>query len=331
MDGHPRDTRRRWQLAAAFFAASVACTTVQSADAFPNRPIRFVVPFGAGGSYDIVARLVGSRLAETFGHNVLVDNRPGAAGRLGMAVAVKAPPDGHTMLMMGDSQAIVPSVHRVVPYDLAKDLDYVSMVATLMNTFVVNPALPVKSIQDLVAYSRSRPGTVRYASSGTGGITHLAPALLQVLSGADLSHVPYKSGAIAMNAMVAGEVQMGMLNLVSALPQIQSGRLRVIAVTGSARSALLPDVPTASESGAKGFDLRQFYVVAMPAGVPRQVVQQVNREIVRIVASPETRTQLAQQAAEPLSSTPEEARRYVLAEKAKYANIVKQIGLHPEN
>jgi tripartite-type tricarboxylate transporter receptor subunit TctC len=196
-----------------------------------------------------------------------------------------------------------------------------------MNTFVVNPSLPVKSIAELVAHSKSRPGEVRYASSGTGGITHLAPALLQILTGADLSHVPYKSGAIAMNAIIAGEVQMGMLNLVNALPQVQAGRLRVLAVTGSSRSAAMPDVPTAAEGGAKGFDLRQFYAVAVPAGTPRALVQQLNREIVKIVASADTRAQLAQQAAEPMSSTPEAARAYVLAEQAKYAAIVKQIGL----
>jgi len=322
-----RCTRLVSIFAVSLLFAPMASKHAQSAESWPNRPMRFIVPFGAGGSYDTVARLVGTRLSETLGQSVLVDNRPGAAGRLGMAAAVKAPPDGNTLLMLGDSQTIVPSVHKSVPYDLAKDLDYVSMVATLMNTFVVNPSLPVKSVAELVAHSRSRPGEVRYASSGTGGITHLAPALLQILTGADLSHVPYKSGAIAMNAVIAGEVQMAMLNLASALPQVQSGRLRVIAVTGASRSAALPDVPTAAESGAKGFDLRQFYAVAVPAGTPRALVQRLNREIVKIVSSPETRAQLAQQAAEPLSSTPEEARAYVLGEQKKYAAIVKKIGL----
>ena len=316
-----------WGLAASLLFLAVSAKPAQSAEAWPNRPIRFIVPFGAGGSYDIVARLVGSRLSETLGQSVLVDNRPGAAGRLGMAAAVKAPPDGYTLLMLGDSQTIVPSVHKNVPYDLARDLDYVSMVATLMNTFVANPALPVKTIAELVAYSKARPGEVRYASSGAGGITHLAPALLQILTGADLSHVPYKSGAIAMNAIISGEVQMGMLNLVNALPQIQAGRLRVLAVTGGSRSSVLPDVPTAAESGAKGFDLRQFYAVAVPASTPRSIIQQLNREIVKFVASTEARTQLAQQAAEPMSSTPEATRTFVLGEQAKYAAIVKQIGL----
>jgi len=318
--------------AAAILALSVACGSVAlAADAYPSRPIRVIAPYGAGGSYDVIARLMSARLGEQLGQPVLVDNRPGAAGRLGMEIGVKAPPDGHTLIVVGNSQVIVPSVHKVVPYDLAKDLEYVSMVATITNTFVVNPAVPATTVAEFVAWSKGKPGSVRYGSGGTGGITHLGGELFRAMTGADISHVPYKSGALALNAQLGGEVQLNMLNLLNALPHIQSGKLRVLAVTGLKRSTYLPNVPTMDESGAKGFEVQEFHVLAMPRAAPAAIVRRMNQEIGNALASAEVRERLKMQAAEPSPSTPEEARRYVLAEQAKFARIVKQIGLSPED
>jgi len=298
---------------------------------YPSRPLRVVAPYGPGGSYDVIARLMSARLGEQLGQQVLVDNRPGAAGRLGMEIGIKAPPDGHTMIVVGNSQVIVPSVHKVVPYDLATDLEYVSMVATITNTFVVHPSVPAATVAEFVAWSKGKPGTVRYGSGGTGGITHLGGELFRSMTGADMLHVPYKSGALALNAQLGAEVQMNMLNLLNALPHIQSGKLRVLAVTGLKRSTYLPNVPTMDESGAKGFEVQEFHVLAMPRGTPAFAVARMNQEIGKALASNEVRERLTVQAAEPLHSTPAEARRYVLAEQAKFARVVKQIGLSPED
>ena len=318
-------------LAALVGVASLLSTVGWAADSYPNRPIRVVTPYGAGGSYDVIARLMSQRLGEQLGQPVLVDNRPGAAGRLGMEIGIKAAADGHTMIVLGNSQVIVPSVHKVVPYDLSRDLEYVSMVATITNTFVVHPSIPANTLAEIIAYTRSKPGSVRYGSGGTGGITHLGGEMFRAVTGADITHIPYKAGALALNAQMGNEVQLNMLNLLNALPHIQSGKLRVLAVTGLKRSSYLPNVPTMDESGAKGFEVQEFHVLAMPRATPATLVTRMNQEIARALAAPEVRERLTQQAAEPFPSTPAEARRYVLAELAKFAKIVKQIGLNPED
>jgi tripartite-type tricarboxylate transporter receptor subunit TctC len=318
-------------VSAVVLMAAACSPAATAADAYPARPIRVIAPYGAGGSYDVIARLMSARLGEQLGQQVLVDNRPGAAGRLGMEIGIKAPADGHTLVVVGNSQVIVPSVYKVVPYDLSKDLEYVSMVATITNTFVVHPSVPAATVAEFAAWSKGKPGSVRYGSGGTGGVTHLGGELFRTMTGADMLHVPYKAGALALNAQLGGEVQMNMLNLLNALPHIQSGKLRVLAVTGLKRSPYLPNVPTMDESGAKGFEVQEFHVLAMPRGAPAAVVRRMNQEIGNALASSEVQERLKTQAAEPLPSTPAEARRYVLAEQAKFARIVKQIGLSPEN
>lgn len=290
-----------------------------------------VTPYGPGGSYDVIARLMSAKLGEQLGQQVLVDNRPGAAGRLGMEIGIKAAADGHTLIVVGNSQVIVPSVHKIVPYDLSKDLEYVSVVAMITNTFVIHPSVPATTVAEFVTWTRGKTGTVRYGSGGTGGITHLGGELFRAATGADLLHVPYKSGALALNAQLGSEVQMNMLNLLNALPHIQSGKLRVLAVTGLKRSSYLPNVPTMDESGAKGFEVQEFHVLAMPRGAPASAVRRMNQEIANALGSAEVRERLKVQAAEPTPSSPEEARRYVLAEQAKFARVVKQIGLSPED
>ncbi len=313
-------------LAAGTFTAS---TAVLAAQAYPAKPVRIIAPYGVGGSYDVIARMLAQKLGEQMGQSFLVDTRPGAAGRIGMDVAAKAPPDGHTMVVIGNTQTIVPGVHKIVPYDLATSFEYVAMVATIMNTFVVSPLLPVNNLSELVAYSKAKPGTVRYGSGGTGSITHLAGEMLRTATGGDFSHVPYKAGALAIPAMMTNDIQFGMLNLLNAQPHIQSGKLRVIAVSGLRRSTLLPNVPTLDESGAKGLEIVEFHALAMPRGAPASVVTRMNAEINKALASPDLRQQFAQQAAEPAPGTPADARRYVLNEQAKFAKVLKQIGLDP--
>ncbi|HEV7820733.1 MAG TPA: tripartite tricarboxylate transporter substrate-binding protein, partial [Burkholderiales bacterium] len=210
----------------------LACAaTAAAAETYPNRPLRIVAPYGAGGSYDIVSRTLGGKRAELIGQQVVVDNRPGATGRIGMEIGVKSAPDGYTMIVIGSSQAIAPSVHVNVPYDLGRSIAPIMLHGTISYALVIHPSLPAQTVAEFVALSKAKPGTVRYGSGGTGGITHLAGELFNNLTGADTTHVPYKSGALATNALLGNEVQMNVLNMLNMLPHVQSNRLRALAVT----------------------------------------------------------------------------------------------------
>jgi len=312
-------------------ALGAAAAPASFAADFPVKPLRLIAPYGAGGSFDTVARLMANQLTQQLGQTMIVENRPGAAGRIGMEVAVKAPADGYTLFIVGSSQTIVPSVHRKVPYNLEKDVACVSLTATISNTVVVNAAVPANTLAEFVALSKAKPGTIRFGSGGTGGITHLGGEWVKVLTGADLTHVPYKSGALATTAMLAGEVQMNILNLLSALPHIQSGKLKVFGTTSLQRSPQLPNVPTLDEAGAKGYELVEFHSIATQRGAPQAIIDRLNKEIGRALGLPETRERLAQLAAEPRPSTPQECDRYIQAEVAKYSKIVKAVGLNPED
>jgi tripartite-type tricarboxylate transporter receptor subunit TctC len=289
-----------------------------------------ILPYGAGGSYDAIARVVSSRLAEQIGQPVVVENRPGAAGRIAMELAVKSPADGYVLVVLGNTQTIVPSVHVKVPYNLAQDLDYVSMVATVANALLVHPSVAAQTIAEFIALSRAKPGTIRFGSGGAGSSGHLACEMLRNMTGADLTHVPYKGAALAVTALLGNEVQMYVSNLVNALPHVQSGRVRALAVTALQRSPMLPGVPTLNETVAKGYEFVEFHGMAMPRGTPGSVIARLNREIEQALALPDTRTRFAAQGAEPAPSTPQSFERLVLAEQAKYAKLVKLVGLKPE-
>ena len=309
----------------------LAATPASAADPWPNRPLRVILPYGAGGSYDVIARVVSSRLADQIGQPVIVDNRPGAAGRIAMELAVKSPADGYVLVVIGNSQTIVPSVHVKVPYDLARDLDYVSMVATVANALLVNPGVPAQTIGEFVALSRAKPGTIRFGSGGAGSSGHLACELIRSMTGADLTHIPYKGAAPAVTALLGNEVQMYVSNLVNAVPQIQAGRVRALAVTGLQRSPMLPGVPTLDETVAKGYEFVEFHGMAMPRGIPSAIIARLNHEIDKALGSAELRVRFSAQGAEASPSTPQAFGRLVLAEQAKYAKIVRAIGLKPED
>ena len=301
-----------------------------AADAYPSRPLRIVAPYGAGGSYDIVSRTIAQKLSEQMGQQVVVDNRPGATGRIGMEVGVKSTPDGYTMITIGSSQAIAPSVHVSVPYDLARSIAPIMLHGTISYALVIHPSVPAQTVPEFVALSKAKPGSLRYGSGGTGGITHLAGELFNSLTGADITHVPYKAGALATNALLGNEVQMNVLNMLNALPHVQSGRLRGLAVTGLKRSQYLPALPTLDESGAKGYEMIEFHGFAFPAETPRAIVLRMNDEMAKALRSDDLKQRLAQQAFEPSITTPEEFGAYLAAEQAKYAKIVKAIGLKPD-
>jgi len=314
----------------ALFAIAWAPAVVGAEEQWPARPLRVIVPYGVGGSYDAIARVIANQLSDQLGQQLIIDNRAGAAGRIGMDLAVKAPPTGYTLVVLGNSQAIVPSVHVNVPYKLDRDFAYVSMVASVPNALLLHPSVPAQNIGEFVALAKAKPGTLRWGSGGSGSSGHLACELFRSMTGADIVHVPYKGAALAITALLANEVQAYVSNLVNAVPQVQAGKLRALAVTGLNRASALPNVPTLNETVAKGYDMVEFHGLAAPKGTPSAIVTRLNREIAKALASAETRTRFAQQGADPAPSTPQAFERFVLAEQAKYAGIVRAIGMKPE-
>lgn len=310
--------------------ALAAATSAASAADYPARPIRMLTGFIPGGGSDIAARAVSVKLAELFGHSVVVDNRPGATGRIGMEIGIKSAPDGYTLLVVGSSQTIAPSVHLKVPYDLKTSLQPLMMFATISNAAVIHPSVPAQNLQEFINLAKAKPGAMRFGSGGTGGITHLAGELFANLAGVKIDHVPYKAGALATNAILANEIQFYILNLLNSLPHVEAKRLRALAVTGLKRSSFAPALSTLDEMGLKGYDVIEFHSMALPAGTPKNIVTRLHSEFTRALKSDDTIKRFAQLAAEITIGTPEQHLAYLLSEQAKYAKIVKAIGLKPD-
>jgi tripartite-type tricarboxylate transporter receptor subunit TctC len=309
---------------------AVACGYgVQAAD-YPARPIRLVVPFAPGGSNDIMARLVGQKFNENMGQQVIVDNRPGASGIVGTEIAARATPDGYTLLMMSLTLAVNPSLYRKLPYDTEKSLAPVTLVASAPLMLVVHPALPVKSVKDLIAYAKAHPGKLNFGSGGRGATPHLAGEMLQTMAGVQMTHIAYKGGGPALADLVGGQIQLMLENIPSTLPFVKAGKLRALAVSGSSRSALLPDLPTLDEAGLKGYEIVGWNGLFFPAGTPHPIVQKVHAETVKLLAQPDVKERLATLGAEGVGSAPAEFAAFVRAEIAKWARVVKQAGLQPE-
>ncbi len=313
--------RFRAATAAAVLGATVpACALAQP---YPAKPVRLVIAQAAGSATDSIARVFGPRLAELLGQQVVIDNRPGAGGSLGTEIVAKSPPDGYALLLANIStHGVNPALYRKLPYDPIRDFTPVSLTSTTPNVLVVHPSLPVRTIKDLVAIARARPGQLNYSSSGAGSSQHLAAALINVLTRIDTVHVPYRGSPPALAATMAGEVAFMVPTLTTALPQIQAGKLRAIAVTGSARAEELPAVPTVAET-LPGYDVVSWYGVVGPAGLPRPVVDRVNADLVKTIATPEVRKGLAAIGMTPATSTPEQFAAYIRSEIDKYVKIAR--------
>jgi tripartite-type tricarboxylate transporter receptor subunit TctC len=313
----------RWALGALF-----ACiAAVASAQSYPNRTIRLVVPFPAAGTTDILARAAAQKLTEAFGQSVVVDNRPGAAGNIGADLVAKSAADGYTLLMgTVGTHAINPSLYSKMPYDHVKDFVPVVLVAGVPNVLVVNPALPVNSVADLIKLAKDKPGQINFASSGSGTSIHLSGELFKTMAGVDITHVPYKGSSPALVDLIGGQVQIMFDNLPSALPQIKAGKLRAIAVTSLKRAPVLPDVPTISESGLPGFEASSWFGVLAPAGTPAPIVARINAEVNKWLQSAEAREKLLSQGAEAAGGTPEQFAHHIHAESEKWAKVVKASG-----
>ncbi len=305
-------------------------TNLAVAQKYPTKTIRLIAPYGAGGSYDLIARIVAQKLTEQLGQQVLVDNRPGAAGRIGMEFAVKSAADGYSLMTIGNTQVIVPIVYGKAPYALDHDITPITTIATITNTLLVHPSLPARSVAQLVSLSKSKPKSINFGSGGTGGITHLMGELFKSMSGADVSHVPFKAGIMSVNATLGGEIEMVFLNAFSAAPIVKSGKLRGLAVTSLLPSRYFPSLPTLSESGLKGYEIDEFHSLAAPRGLPPDVLKMLHTEISKAVNSRDVVDKLTLQAAEPSLRSPEQMRDFLKAEHDKYEKIVRTVGIKPE-
>ena len=314
---------------ASMLAALVVALPMPAAQAqgYPSKPIHFVVPYPAGGPLDAVSRLLGQKVSESVHQPVVVENKAGAGGNIGADIVAKSPPDGYTILMGAvATHAINPTLYAKMPYDAVRDFIPVTQVASTPNVLVVNPSLPVKSVRDFIAYAKANPGKLNFGSGSTGSAGHLAGELFKSMAGIDMTHVPYKGAAPAMQALIAGEVQLMFDNLASSLGQIRAGNVRALAVTTARRTTLAPELPTVAESGLPGFDISTWFGIFVPAGTPRDVVEKLHSEFARALTDAGVRDTMLKLGAEPVGNRPEEFAAYIRSEAEKYARVIKASG-----
>ena len=314
----------RYPLIAAAAALALSAPLHAQAQAYPAKPIRLVVGFPAGGPTDIVSRVLSPKLTEILGQNVIVDNRGGAGGVIATAQVAKAPPDGYTVLMgtIG-GVAVAMSLRPDRGYDTLRDFAPVTQAVTVTSILVVHPTVPAKSVKELLAMARAKPGHLNYASSGNGTVTHLAGELLKLMGKVDITHVPFKGGAPALTALISGEVDMSYENSLIVTPHIKAGRVRALAVTGAKRSQLLPELPTIAEAGLKGYNASGWYGMLVPAATPKEIVARLNQATVKALKMPDVVRALSGQGAEPVGNTPEEFGAFIRSEIDKWSNLVK--------
>ena len=305
----------------------VAAVSASAADVYPDRPVRVVVPFSAGGSADVFARVVGQKMSEAWGQQVVIDNRAGSGGVIGTEIAAAAPRDGYT-LMMGNTAniAINPALYKNLAVDTVRDFVPITLVATAPYVMVVPVSLGVPNVKEFILAAKSKPGQLNYASLGSGSASHLAAELLQAAAGIKLTHVPYKTLGTVLTDLISGQVQVFFLGMVSAQSQIKGGRLRAIGVTGPKRAVAMPDVQTVAEGGAAGYEVVAWYGLFAPAGVPRAIVRRINADVKRILELPEIRDRLTGEGAEVAASTPEQFAAYITTEMSKWSRVVKLSG-----
>jgi tripartite-type tricarboxylate transporter receptor subunit TctC len=301
------------------------------AGAFPERPVRFVIASGPGGSTDGLSRVIGDKLAETWSQQIVHDNRPGAGGMLAAEIVARAVADGHTVLVATSAGiAVSPSLYRKMPYDPDKAFAPVSLAGTQDYLLITHPSLPHATVKELVAAAKAKPGALTYSHTGAGTGTHLAAELFKSAAGVDILAVPYKNITAAIMAVLSAEVPLSFTSIYSALPQVKSGKVRGIAVTGARRSATAPDLPTVNEAGVPGYESRNWYGFLVAAGTPRTTVDQLNAGIQKVLKDKDVATRLTRQGMEPNGSTPEEFARFIKAETVKYARVVKAAGIRVE-
>ena len=316
--------------AAATLHAPAALAETPSSSAWPTRPIRLVVGYAAGGATDVIARIVAVKLGERLGQPMMVDNRAGANSNVGAEVVAKSPPDGYTLYVFTIANTINASLYGRLGYDPQKDFEPIGLIAKIPNILVVNNQLPIKSVADYIRFARESKDGITFASSGSGSSIHLSGEMFKMQTKLNMLHVPYKGSAPAMTDLLGGQVQSMFDNTPSALPHVQAGRLRAIAITSAQRSPLLPDVPTVAESGFPGFDVQSWFGLAAPAGTPKPVIERVNAELVKVLNMPDVRQRLQDLAATPEPGTPAQMRSFATAEIQRWREVVKASGAKAE-
>jgi tripartite-type tricarboxylate transporter receptor subunit TctC len=316
----------RLNLALAIFA--LAGTVQAQANDYPAKPIRLVVPAAPGGGADFLARIVGVKLGELVGQSVVVENRAGTSGTIAADGTAKSAGDGYTVLM-GQSTSIViaPQLYPKLPYDTLRDLKPVTLVAEVPNVMVVHPSVPANTVKDLIALAKAKPETLNFGSSGNGAPSHLAGEMFKSATGTRLVHVPYKGAGPAVNALIAGEIQVMFAPIVAVLPQVKAGRLRALGVTSAKRSAAAPDLPTLAEAGLTGYEISSWFGLFVPASTPAAVVDKLFKDTSRVLKSPDVIERFAKEGAEPVGSTPAEFNNYVRTEFVKYNKVIKDNGI----
>lgn len=310
--------------------AALAAATA-SAQIYPTKPVRLVTPFPPGGTTDILARITAQKLSESIGQQVVVDNRAGGGGTIGVEAAARSAPDGYTILIAHIGPlAMAPALYPKLGYDPVKDFAPITLLATVPNGLVVHPSVPVRSVRELVALARARPGQVLYASAGSGSIAHLAVVNLEMLTRTSLQHVPYKGGGPSVRELIAGETSLTITGLPQLRPHVEARRLRLLAIGEAKRLAVLPDVPTIAESGVPGYHVTQWQGILAPARTPAAIVARLNAEIIKAITAPDVTRRLAADGAEPVGSTPEHFAAHIKSEVAHWGPLIKSSGAKPE-
>jgi tripartite-type tricarboxylate transporter receptor subunit TctC len=313
------------RLALAIALAAICLVHVPAhAQSYPTKPIRLVVPYAAGGAVDVVARLIGAKLQEALGQPVIVENRAGAGGNAGADQVAKAPPDGYTILQNTNGQAISPALYRNLPFDTAKDFIPVTQLVGTFTVLVANPKVPARSLKDLIALAKAKPGTLNYGMTGVGNSLHLTMEMLKRAAGIDIQAIPYRGDALLNPALIAGEVDVAIVPIATAVPLIEGGQLRALAINSAKRSPVLPDVPTVSEDAIPGFEVSGWQGYFVPAKTPRDIVALIARETAKILAARDVADRLRAMGNEPAGSTPEEFEAKFKADLAKFARVVKE-------
>ncbi len=295
--------------------------------AYPSKPIRFIVAFPPGGGNDLLARLIGQKLTESWGQQVIVENRPGGNTIIGTEALAKSAPDGYSIMVMSSTHVIIPQLKKDVPYNSIRDFAPVATLDSQEFVLVVHPSLPTNNLQEFIALAKSNPGALTYATTGSGGVQHLATELFSLTTGVKMLHVPYKGSAPALTDLVGGQVQVHFAVPYPAIPFIKSGRIKAIAISGEARLAALPNVPTFSEAGLPGYNVKWWHGILAPAGVPRAVIDKLSAEVAKILATPDTKEKLLAQGLEPFISSPDQLAALMKADMAKWGKVIKDANI----
>jgi tripartite-type tricarboxylate transporter receptor subunit TctC len=315
------------------FVGVVLCVhpvSAQNVNAFPTKPIRLLVPYAPGGTTDFAARVVGTKLTETLGQTVVVDNRPGAGSIVGTDAAAKSNADGYTIVMVDTGFSITPALYAKLPFDAARDFTPITEVIRVSNWLVVNPSVPAKSVSELVALARAKPGQLTFGSGGVGSPFHMAGEQFKLAAKIDITHVPYKGGGPAISDLIGGQITMAFPTMAVALPLVNGGKLRALAVVAPKRASVLPDVPTIAEAGVPGVTLSSWYGVLAPAKLPKPLLDKLHAEIMRVLEAPDVRKRFSTQSAEVIGSSPAEFRNLIESEITTWRNVAKAGGIKPE-